>query len=85
MTDAKRLSLHASHTHLYPGAGGRYAGTWRDGPCALEFSDGNVVQARLVKEVLEVPEHRTLAGTRIAQKRWEIRGECDGFTILRAA
>ena len=77
------LVLRATHTHLYPGAGGsiapepplRWSATALDLPCVVEFSDGRAAPATLEGfdadgARLSVAAYRTLAGTEVAAGRW---------------
>ncbi|MBT9384660.1 hypothetical protein KM176_12380 [Pseudooceanicola sp. CBS1P-1] len=75
------ILLHASHTHLYPGARGRIDGTG-DGAAMVHFADGAQAPAQLGPDTLHVAAHRTLAGTVIAAQRWRIRREGAGFRVL---
>lgn len=81
MSDLTGLLLRATHTHLFPGARGSYAGEWRDGACELEFSDGVRVVVELWGDRLRVPAYVTAAGTEIAVKSWTLTGADGEFRV----
>ncbi|MFT3886678.1 MAG: TetR family transcriptional regulator [Arachnia sp.] len=83
--------LRASHTHLFPGAQLETDAVLdRPGPVLLLFSDGVETAAELLLSpddddlVLDVPAHRTAAGTRIPEKVWRLSGAAreEGATTI---
>lgn len=76
------MILRATHSHLYPGHRGTIAGLARlsdlpaDGAGVIEFSDGSTTLANITRSDdgwrLDTDAYRTMAGTRIAAKRWKL-------------
>jgi len=76
------MILEATHTHLYPGHKGKISGPAQlselqaGGDCLVEFSDGSVTPARITKSdngwQLDTHAYRTAAGTKIAEKCWQV-------------
>lgn len=93
------VTLQASHTHFYPGHGGRIAGLAKiadlltDGDCLVEFVDGSAAAGRISESgnewLLDTGAYRTAAGTDIAARRWLVRLTQDEdqvkFRIIRKA
>ncbi len=88
MTEAADETVAVHHTHIYPGAKGRYGAVGtpsEDGTdVGVEFSDGVVAQAVLYplpggRRLMEVNPYVTAAGHSIPSKVWilERDGEDD--------
>lgn len=93
------MILKATHTHLYPGHRGKIFGLVQiaemqaSGDCLVEFSDGSVAPARILRAEnswqLYTDAYRTAAGADIAEKRWLVSlsencGQVE-FRILKKA
>lgn len=79
------MELTASNTHLYPGSRLKAVGQTlqAEGDVTILYSDGATASAKLKGQTLTVEPYKTAAGTKIAQKQWQLRDDGDTWIIAK--